>query len=69
MKIRLTKDIRQEIVDVWGFEEEQGWGHGLVLGAVVEVENPNDERGFYVMDARGDRVNVMAGEYTLVVES
>lgn len=69
MEIRLTKDIRQEIVDMWGFEDGQGWGIGLIPGAVVRVENPNDEGGFYVKDARGEQVNVMAGEYVLVTES
>ena len=69
MKIKLTKDIRQGIVDVWGFEEGQGWGIGLVPGAIVEVEDPNSEGGFYVKDARGEQVNIMAGEYVLVAES
>ncbi len=69
MKIKLTKDIRQEIMDIWGFDDQQGWGIGLVPGAVVEVEDPNNEGGFYVKDARGEQVNIMAGEYVLVPES
>ena len=68
MRIRLTRDIRQDIVDIWGFEGGEGWGLGLLPDAVVEVDGPNEEGGFFVRDTAGNLVNILSGEFVVVGE-